>query len=488
MEGKKLRRVIFILVLLIGIINFAFAEEYLIQGIVFKGLKYTPYSKISDLLTIKPFQKVTLEDIEANIKKIEELKIFESVKYSLNKLDGGYELIIEVKEFPVISKIQFPSIRQLNVDEILNKIGSKEGGFFIKENVEEDIKTIIKLYKDKGYILKTSPTFSFKDNVLYFYWEELPPIKDIVYETKNQREYEILKEIDLRIGGDFNVNKIDVENQILEKRNIPLKINYKIDIENDGSIIHLYLEPLYNSSVNLTFSSPLNLAMDYKLFNSNLGLISFSTMISKDRIPSYVLSWQYYPFNLKVSNSYLSLSFRKEFSNSLSAEIGYNLSFQDGNKYLDFSLERNNLVKRDYLYTKGDKENLMVQFAGGGSTENYSNIGFSFESYWSYGEELEERILSLQGYVNYIIGNALEKEGFYIKLSYGFPVFKDSYIFLGIGGESNLRWREISNINDIQVNLLGTLNWLWKKDNLLLNSSITYKGATHLEFSATYNF
>lgn len=492
MEGKTLKKIFYILIILILIFSIAFGEEeYFIQGIIFKGIKYTPYSQIQELFNINPFQKISLNIIEEEITRIRNLKIFRDVKYSLNKIDGGYELIIEIVEFPVINSVNFPKIRLLREEEIKRNIYSNIGKFFIPERIQEDIKKIKKLYEDKGYTLKSDPKFSFDDNILIFFWEELPPIKEIIFEGNNQKEKEILKEADIKIGEDFNKKKIELANQRLVRKDIPFRIEYNYKIEDDGTILYLSLRPLFFNSLNISLISPLSLKIGYDLFSLNIGKFSFSSLISKESFPLYSFLWKYEEFSLALENNILSLSYEREFRENFYAKVGYKLPLGiSGNKSLIFSLERNTLIKGDILYIKGNLQSLNVDFVGGGSPENYTSLKFLSDNYWSYGEGLNERILTFQGELKYIIGTSSENSSINLKFSYGFPIADKNYILLSIGGDSNFKLSEVKKLDDIIFNLFGELNWTWSNYPWIFESLLIFRGPEKLDWriNSTLNF
>jgi len=480
-----LKRVLFLLIILSLIINITLGEEFFIQGIVFKGIKYTPYSQIQELLKIKPFQTLSLEVIENEMERIRKLSIFQEISYRLNKIDGGYELVIEVKEFPIISEVKFPKIKIFKEEEIKKNIYSASGKFFIETKIKEDLEKIKKLYESNGFILSKDPEYIFKDNILTFYWEELPTIKNIIFETKNEKEREIIKkELDLRLGEYFNTKEIELANQRLLRENIPFTINYRFELEEDGIILYLSLKPLFLNSINLSIYSLNNLDLRYVFYNLNLGTISFDLSFSKNSYPFYSIFWNYDRFSLNLDNTYGIFLYKDEFKRDFTIKIGLKIPiFSIGNKAILFSFERNTLVKHNnFLYLNGNLQKFDIEFVGGGSIENYTSLNFLSDNYWSYGKGLDERIIEAKGELRYIIGDSTENNNINFLFSYGFPAMNQNYIFLFTGGESNFKTGEIKSFQDIAFNFYGGLNWIWLHEKWIFELSFVFRGPEKLEW------
>lgn len=487
-----MRKKILILLVFIFIFNVIYGEEYFLQGIIFKGIKYASYSQIQELLNIKPFQSYSQEKIEKEINRIKEMKIFEDIKYLLNKINGGYELIIEVKEYPIIEKVEFPNIRLLKEEEIKRNIYSDVRRFFMLVKIEEDLNKIRDLYKKHGFPLKTNPKYVFENNILKFDWEELPPIKEIIYDTKSSKEEDIIRRlVSIKRGEDLNVKKIELANQKLLREEIPYFIKYNYKVEEDGTILYLYLMPLFQNSLNISFYSPSNFSINYSFYNLNWGRISLGSLISKENNPLYKFTWEKENFYLSLENNYISLLFLRDFGKNIVTKVGYRspLSSQ-GNKALLFSFEINTLIKRDYLNINGNLLNLSVDFVGGGSPENYTLLKLLTDNYWSYGKEFEERILEAKGELRYVLGNSQENSGVNIKFSYGFPIFPKTYIFLDIGGESKFKLTEIKSLSEIVFTFWGGLNFVWTNYPWIFKSSLIVKSLEKLnwEVCSVINF
>ncbi len=487
-----MRKKILILLVFIFIFNVIYGEEYFLQGIIFKGIKYASYSQIQELLNIKPFQSYSQEKIEKEINRIKDMKIFEDIKYFLNKINSGYELIIEVKEYPIIEKVEFPNIKLLKEEEIKRNIYSDVGRFFMLVKIEEDLNKIRDLYKKHGFPLKTNPKYVFENNILKFDWEELPPIKEIIYDTKSSKEEDIIRRlVSIKRGEDLNIKEIDLANQKLLRGEIPYFIKYNYKVEGDGTILYLYLMPLFQNSLTVSFYSPLNFNINYSFYNLNWGRISLTSLISKENNPLYKFKWEKENFHLSLENDHISLLFLKDFGKDIIAKVGYRapLSSQ-GNKALLFSFEINTLIKRDYLNINGNLLNLSMDFVGGGSPENYTLFKLLTDNYWNYGEEFEERILEAKGELRYVLGNSQENSGVNIKFSYGFPIFPKIYIFLDIGGESKFKLTEIKSLSEIVFIFWGGLNFVWTNYPWIFKSSLIIKSLEKLnwEVCSVINF
>ncbi|HOL39741.1 MAG TPA: hypothetical protein PKY18_05475, partial [Dictyoglomaceae bacterium] len=123
-----MKKSIIFLMIFAFLISFSYAEEnYFVQGIVFKGIKNVPYNTVQTNFGIKVFTSVSEDEINREISRLKDSGLFKNVGYTLQKVDGGYNLIVLVEEYPIVSQIKFPDAKLVPLQEIKEKIYSTEG-------------------------------------------------------------------------------------------------------------------------------------------------------------------------------------------------------------------------------------------------------------------------------------------------------------------------------------------------------------------------
>lgn len=487
MEGFILRKWIVFLIVFLMVFGVAFSEEesYLIQGIAFQGLKNVSYDMIQDLINIKIFNSYSRDSIEKELEKLRNSGYFKSVNYQLRKLDLGYELVINVEEYPLISNIIVPNLKLVSKEEIMNVISSKEKTFFSENKALEDCNRIKKYYQSKGYILKEEPTFSFKDNSLIFNWEEAPPIGKIEIKAKNAWEESLIKSyLKLSIGDYVNLNKINDLNIILNKKNIKIKVVPKWDFENDYTILSLELVYLPSKEVTLNYEYNKIVGLSLGIFTNNSGYWKFYGNSDLSGNIDYGLEWQRNNMRLALNNKEVLINIKRQISEVLDidGEIGIKENFVAKDRALVFSIVQDRLIKEGDFIESGKYFKIGLDFHGGGSLYNYSMLSFLGKYYLSYGEGLERRIVGVEGVIKYPIGESPESGCFNLKVYYTIPLENKVYLSLGLGGDSSFIPQNVSSLSDLKFNILGSLGMYYSK------SFVNYNIGMESNFVDIFNF
>lgn len=468
MEGSDLKKFIIFLMSFLLVFGIVFSEEsYLIQGIVFKGLKNVSYDRIQELMNIKVFNSYSQELIEKEVEKLKNSGYFKSVSYQLVKLDLGYELVIYVEEFPLINNVKLPDTKLIPKEEIKNIISSKEKTFFNDRKALEDCGRIKKYYQSKGYVLKEDPSFNFKDNILTFYWEETPPIGKIEIKAQNAWQESLIKNfLKLSIGDYVNLNKINDLNNFLSKRNIKIKVIPEWDFEDDYTVLYLdavslpskefILEYRYNEAVNLNFGIFTNDLSYWKIYGSSDW---FGNIV-------YGLEWHRNNLRLALNNKEVLISIKRQLSEALGidGEIGVKENFVEKDRALLFSIVQDNLTEEGGIIKSGKYFRLGLDFHGGGSLYNYSMLSFLGKYYINYGENLENRIVGIEWTIKYPIGDSPEAGCLNLKISYTIPLEDKVYLSLGLGGDSSFLPKDVNSISDLKFSLLGRLSMFYAQN------------------------
>ena len=454
--GISLKRIIIFSLFLLITLNLTFADEnYFIQGISIIGLKNVSYDTVQNILNIKVLNTYNGKYIEGQLNKLKESGYFKSVSYDLKKLDGGYELIIKVEEFPVVADIIFPDIKLITINAIQKVIYSGKGKFFIEDKVKEDCKKIEDLYRKKGFVLEISPQYIFKDGILSFIWKEAPIIGSIEIISGNQWEKKVIEEnLNLSIGDPLDLKKIDELNQKLLKKNIRIKIIPEWAFEGAYTILYLNVEYLSPRIVSLIYEKNERVNLRFSYYLSNYGNLELNISNNMRGSFDYLISWQREFLKVYFGDNYWGLSINKTLSssNNIVGEIGFKNNPNLDDKVLSFDITQDATLEGNGVYKSGSYFNFGIDFHGGGSNYNYSLASLSGKYFIRYGEGLNERILGLMGDIRYPFGDSPEDGSLYLKITYAFPLNKWIYLTLSVGGDSCFNPRDLVSASDIRIN------------------------------------
>lgn len=461
MEGYKLRKIIAFLIVSIILLGVMYGEEnYLIQGIVFDGVKNVPYDILQNTLNIKVFSSYSKDYIEREVQKLKNTGYFRALTYELVKRDVGYELVIHVEELPVISKIIFPDTKLIPIEEIKGILYSKERGFFNEEKAKEDCDKIEKYYIKKGFVLAQSPEYSFKDNILTFNWKELPPIGRIEIKAKGYWEEPLIRNfLKLRIGEYLDMRKIEELNDFFYKKNIKIKVEPEWKIKDENTV--LYLNVVYLSPREVSLSYNYNKSIDLKMgyFLGSIGYLETSLSSDLQGNLDYGINLQSYYFDLDINNKGYSIALKRLMSktNNIEAELGYKGSFVLNDKALFIYFTQDLTKTYKGIPESGRYIRLGLDFHGGGSSYNFSILSFEGKYYLSLGEGLDRKIIGVEGEIGYSFGDLPDGGYLGVRLLYIMPLEYHTYLSLKIGGDSN--FSSLSSFSELNFNILGGFCW-----------------------------
>ena len=122
-----------------------------VQSIEFKGLKHVSKGTAYELLEIKAGDEPTQKEISNQIKALYASGYFKDVK--IESVDDV--LIIEVKEWPVISSITVKGNKEIkdeNINQVLDKLQLKPGHPFNQVTINQFIASLKNQYHSLGYL------------------------------------------------------------------------------------------------------------------------------------------------------------------------------------------------------------------------------------------------------------------------------------------------------------------------------------------------
>ena len=134
------------LILLLFLFNSASAE--MVKNIVIKGNKRISDETIILFGEIKKNENYKDIDLNNVLKKLYKTDFFETVQIELN----NNQLILKVKENPIVQSVKFEGLKNKSLIELLNKnIKVKEKNSFIISSIKKDETKLINILKLNGY-------------------------------------------------------------------------------------------------------------------------------------------------------------------------------------------------------------------------------------------------------------------------------------------------------------------------------------------------
>ena len=108
------------------------------------------------------YQEAVVSD---DLKRLYNTGHFSDVQIDHEDLDGGYKVIVKLKEKPIVDEITFSKIRYYNKKFLQSKMKTKKDKFLDNKTLKEDINTIEDLYKKKGLTQVKVDVETFVDEV-----------------------------------------------------------------------------------------------------------------------------------------------------------------------------------------------------------------------------------------------------------------------------------------------------------------------------------
>ncbi len=120
-----------------------------IGGIRIDGLKKVEKEAVIDKIASKKGSVLTNYILKKDIQKIYKLKYFESVEAHQEK----NILVFKVIEKPIIAKIVIDGNNEVDKDDLISQIKSKEYAILDINTIKSDVKALLKQYEEKGFYL-----------------------------------------------------------------------------------------------------------------------------------------------------------------------------------------------------------------------------------------------------------------------------------------------------------------------------------------------
>jgi outer membrane protein insertion porin family len=282
-----------------------------VRAIEVRGLKRIEKDAVLGKLTTKPGVAIDRDLIRNDVQALFNMGYFDDLQVDAERDPAGANLVVTVRERPVISEIEFAGNERITTTDLEGVIKVKQWSILDVNKVKEDIALITKSYEDKGYYLAkvtfevVQPDAKKPDEVLLRYKVndfDKVQIKKITFLNNHAFSDDQLKNVlgETREGGAFSF----MSNSGNFKESA-----FKNDLQR---LVYYYLD---NGYVKFKYESPVVTISDDKKWlyitiyvdegeKYNTGVIDFSgdLLFGREELGADVVMKQAVPFSISKRN------------------------------------------------------------------------------------------------------------------------------------------------------------------------------------------
>ncbi len=144
-------RAFVVVVLLFVLPGVAFADTFRVSEVEIKGNQRVEKSAILSVITIKPGQDITLEEVDRDIRAIYKLGWFKDVSAETEEAGGEKILVFRVAERPLVREVKFVGNKELKDEKLRSLIALKPPGLYEPRDIAKSVDAIKKAYVEEGY-------------------------------------------------------------------------------------------------------------------------------------------------------------------------------------------------------------------------------------------------------------------------------------------------------------------------------------------------
>ena len=210
---KKITAIsLIVLLFLVTISSFALANNNTITDITVKG-----NSKIEDLTVLKEINtqigdQIVNEQLKKDLQAIYDLGYFSNVKINFKNYQNGVQLIFQVTENPVLSKIKIEGNQVITTEKIKDLLAIETGSMLNINDLKDGIKDVTEYYQQEGYVLArvVNKQIQNKDQLSIKINEgQLNKIK--ITGNQKTKDFVIRREFDIQPGDVFDMKQIKTD-------------------------------------------------------------------------------------------------------------------------------------------------------------------------------------------------------------------------------------------------------------------------------------
>ncbi len=124
-----------------------------IEDVQVRGNAKVESDAILTILKTQKGQKLSKENIRADIDALYELGFFSDIRFYQTPVAGGVRVTVEVKEKPAIMEIAFEGFKEVSESDFKDKLETKQFTILNESSITRDLRLIEKTYLEKGFNL-----------------------------------------------------------------------------------------------------------------------------------------------------------------------------------------------------------------------------------------------------------------------------------------------------------------------------------------------
>lgn len=231
------------------------ADAKMVKSIDVIGNKSIGVATILSKIKTRVGQEYIDNVISDDLKRLYNTGYFSDVKMDKKDLDGGYKVIVNLVEKPIVEEITFSKLRYFNKRSLETKMKTKKGKFLDNKSLKDDVNTIEEMYAKKGLTQAKVDVETFNDETtnkasLHFIIREGYKVKVKVINIIGNIAYsdkKLIRVIKSRTAWLFNSGhlKEDILEEDMDRIKsfyeqngyIDAKANYTLDYLNQGRVV-----------------------------------------------------------------------------------------------------------------------------------------------------------------------------------------------------------------------------------------------------------
>lgn len=123
----------------------------MVTDVEIRGNQIVSTNTILSKIKLRKGTKLAQETVNEDLKRLYSTTYFQDIRVEVEEQPGGYKIIFEVEEKPVIRQIIIGEFAQFKEDKLRKELGILEGQILDQRLVKQGVEKIRKLYRDKGF-------------------------------------------------------------------------------------------------------------------------------------------------------------------------------------------------------------------------------------------------------------------------------------------------------------------------------------------------
>jgi len=145
------RGVYAVLILLILLPGVVLAQTIQVGEVAFEGTRRVDLSAVRAVLSVKPGQEITVDDIDRDIRAIYKIGRFTDVSAELVERGGVQVLLFRLNERPLVRAVEYVGNKKLSTEKLSGLVTLKTPDIHNPRKIETSVAAIRKAYLEEGF-------------------------------------------------------------------------------------------------------------------------------------------------------------------------------------------------------------------------------------------------------------------------------------------------------------------------------------------------